>query len=41
LREDIDKLTEKAKRIANKELTEFAGLDVLNYSFEELRLRLW
>ncbi len=36
LREDIDKLTEKAKRIANKELTEFAGLDVLNYSFEEL-----
>lgn len=36
LREDIDKLTEKAKRIANKELTEYVGLDVLNYSFEEL-----
>lgn len=36
LKEDIDKLTEKAKRIANRELTEYAGLDVLNYSFEEL-----
>ncbi len=36
LKEDIDKLTEKAKRIANRELTEYVGLDVLNYSFEEL-----